>query len=125
MVGNFNGWPIQYGQQAYQPMQSSQMYQPMKREIVRVSGKDGIKALQLNPLESVIAVDETESNVLWIKVMDSAGFPTLKKAHFEFEEETDDVIAPSDKYVSKKDFDELSAKFNKLMEELGNGKSDK
>lgn len=125
MVGNFNGWPIQYGQQTYQPMQTSQMYQPMKREITRVAGKDGIKALQLNPLESVIAVDDTEPNVLWVKVMDSAGFPTLKRAHFEFDEETDDVIAPSDKYASKKDFDELSAKFDKLMEELGNGKSDK
>lgn len=113
--GNVGGWDVQYGQQNQRPQQS------FRREITRVQGADGIKALQLNPLESVIAIDDTKSNILWVKVMDSAGFPTLKKARFEFIEDT----PPSSEYVSKKDFDELAAKFDKLMEELGNGKSDR
>ena len=117
--GNIGGWPVQFGQQNQQQSYTPQM---MRREILRVAGEDGIKAFQLNPLESVIAVDETASDIIWIKVMDAAGFPTLKKAKFEFiENETSPV---SDNYVSKKDFDDLCSKFNKLMEELGNGKSD-
>ncbi len=117
--GNIGGWPIQFGQQNQQQSFSPQ---PIRRELLRVSGEDGIKALPLNPLESVVAFDETESNIMWVKVMDAAGFPTLKKARFEFiENETAPV---SGDYVSKKDFEDLCGKFNKLMEELGNGKSD-
>lgn len=114
--GNIGGWDFQYGQQNQQQIQ-----QQYKRTIPRVNGEAEIKALQLNPLESIIAIDDSETNVFWVKVMDAAGFPTLKKARFEF---IDDA-PPSSEYVSKKDFDELSAKFNKLMEELGNGKSDR
>lgn len=114
--GSIGGWPVEYGQQ--QPSQSP----VFRREIVRVQGEAGIKSLHLNPLESVIAVDENESNILWIKVMDAAGFPTLKKARFEFIDEIPQT--QSGEYVSKKDFDSLVMKFDKLMEELGNGKSD-
>lgn len=114
--GNVGGWDVQYGQQNQRPQQ------PFRREITRVQGVDGIKALQLNPLESVIAIDDTETNVFWVKVMDAAGFPTLKRAHFEFD---DEPKQGNNDFVSKKDFDELAAKFDKLMEELGNGKSDR
>ncbi len=114
-MGNIGGWPVQYPNQ-----QTNQLV--ARREIAHVNGADGIKSLQLNPLESVIAVDDTETNILWIKVMDAAGFPTLKKCKFEF---VDDTPMPSSDYVSKKDFDELVNKFDKLMEELGNGKSNK
>ncbi len=116
--GNIGGWGVQFGQQQQQTTP-----QTFRREIARVQGVDGIKGLQLNPLESVIAIDENEQNIIWIKVMDAAGFPTLKKARFEFIDDTPAV--PSGDYVTKKDFDALASKFERLMEELGNGKSDK
>lgn len=114
--GNIGGWGVQFGQQQQTTPQT------YRREITRVNGIDGIKAFPLNPLESVIAIDDTETNVFWVKVMDAAGFPTLKKAHFEFD---DEPATPSNDYVTKKDFDELESKFERLMEELGNGKSDR
>ena len=109
-MGNFNGWNFQNT-----PMQTQ--VTPL-RTIQQVEGEFGIKAYPLRPGESVIAIDTTAENILWIKVCNANGVPTIQKIQYTVE----DAYNPNDSnYVSKKDFNELSAKLDKVLEELNNG----
>lgn len=112
-MGNFNGWNFQNT-----PMQTSQPQVTPLRTIQQVEGEFGIKAYPLRPGESVIAIDTTAEDILWIKVCNANGVPTIQKIKYSIE----DTYNPNDNnYVSKKDFNELSAKLDKVLEELNNG----
>jgi hypothetical protein len=66
----------------------------------------------------VIAIDTTAEDILWIKICNANGVPTIQKLKYSIE----DTYNPNDSnYVSKKDFNELSAKLDKVLEELNNG----
>ena len=110
---NFNGWNFQNT-----PMQVQQPQVTPLRTIQQVEGEFGIKAYPLRPGESVIAIDTTAEDILWIKVCNANGVPTIQKIKYSIE----DTYNPNDSnYVSKKDFNELSAKLDKVLEELNNG----
>ena len=47
-----------------------------RQEIIRVSGENGAKALQMPPNSSVLLLDETNP-IVWLKTTDGAGYPTL------------------------------------------------
>lgn len=112
-MGNFNGWNFQTT-----PMQTQQPQVTPLRIIQQVEGEFGIKAYPLRPGESVIAIDTTADDVLWIKVCNANGVPTIQKIKYTIE----DTYNPNDNnYVSKKDFNELSAKLDKVLEEINNG----
>lgn len=112
-MGNFNGWNFQTT-----PMQAPQPQVAPLRTIQQVEGEFGIKAYPLRPGESVIAIDTTADDILWIKVCNANGVPTIQKLKYGIE----DTYNPNDNnYVSKKDFNELSAKLDKVLEELNNG----
>lgn len=112
-MGNFNGWNFQNT-----PMQVQQPQVTPLRTIQQVEGEFGIKAYPLRPGESVIAIDTTAEDILWIKVCNANGVPTIQKIKYSIE----DTYNPNDSnYVSKKDFNELSAKLDKVLEELNNG----
>lgn len=112
-MGNFNGWNFQNT-----PMQVQQPQVTPLRTIQQVEGEFGIKAYPLRPGESVIAIDTTAEDILWIKVCNANGVPTIQKIKYSIE----DTYNPNDNnYVSKKDFNELSAKLDKVLEELNNG----
>lgn len=112
-MGNFNGWNFQNT-----PIQTQQPQIAPLRTIQQVEGEFGIKAYPLRPGESVIAIDTTAEDILWIKVCNANGVPTIQKVKYSIE----DTYNPSDSnYVSKKDFNELSAKLDKVLEELNNG----
>lgn len=112
-MGSFNGWNFQNT-----PMQTSQPQVTPLRTIQQVEGEFGIKAYPLRPGESVIAIDTTAEDILWIKVCNANGVPTIQKIKYSIE----DTYNPNDSnYVSKKDFNELSAKLDKVLEELNNG----
>lgn len=52
-------------------------YQPQKQEIIKVNGRDGANAYNLSaPNSSVIMLDETQP-LVWLKITDGAGYPTL------------------------------------------------
>lgn len=54
-----------------------------KQTIIRVNGENGAKAFQMaGPNSSVLLLDETEP-VIWVKITDGAGYPTLKKYKIE------------------------------------------
>jgi hypothetical protein len=107
---NFNGWNFQ----STQPQQSVPL-----RSVQQVEGELGIKTYPLRPGESVIAIDTTAEDIMWMKVCDASGLPTIKKIRFKIEENT----GSETDYVSRKDFDELSKKLDKLLEDR-NGKSE-
>ena len=110
---NFNGWNFQNTS-----MQTSQPQVTPLRTIQQVEGEFGIKAYPLRPGESVIAIDTTAEDILWIKVCNANGVPTIQKLKYSIE----DTYNPNDSnYVSKKDFNELSAKLDKVLEGLNNG----
>lgn len=112
-MSSFNGWNFQNT-----PMQTSQPQVTPLRTIQQVEGEFGIKAYPLRPGESVIAIDTTAEDILWIKVCNANGVPTIQKIKYSIE----DTYNPNDSnYVSKKDFNELSAKLDKVLEELNNG----
>lgn len=112
-MGNFNGWNFQNTPMQVQPPQVAPL-----RTIQQVEGEFGIKAYPLRPGESVIAIDTTAEDVLWIKVCNANGVPTIQKIKYSIE----DTYNPNDNnYVSKKDFNELSAKLDKVLEEINNG----
>lgn len=112
-MGNFNGWNFQNT-----PIQPQQPQITPLRTIQQVEGEFGIKAYPLRPGESVIAIDTTAEDVLWIKICNANGVPTIQKVKYTIE----DTYNPNDSnYVSKKDFNELSAKLDKVLEELNNG----
>lgn len=112
-MGNFNGWNFQNTPMQVQPPQVAPL-----RTIQQVEGEFGIKAYPLRPGESVIAIDTTAEDILWIKVCNANGVPTIQKLKYGIE----DTYNPNDSnYVSKKDFNELSAKLDKVLEEINNG----
>jgi hypothetical protein len=100
---NFNGWSFQN-----QPQQSTPL-----RCVQQVEGELGIKTYPLRPGESVIAIDTTAEDIMWIKVCNASGLPSIKKIRFKIEEDD----SSNTEYVSRKDFDELSKKLDKLLEE--------
>ena len=55
-------------------------YQPgmyfQKHEIVKVNGRPGAEAFQMAPNSSVLLLDET-APIIWLKMTDGAGYPTL------------------------------------------------
>lgn len=112
-MGNFNGWNFQNT-----PTWTAQPQTTPLRTIQQVEGEFGIKAYPLRPGESVIAIDTTAENIWWIKVCNANGVSTIQRIKYAI----DDTYNPNDNnYVSKKDFNELSAKLDKVLEEINNG----
>lgn len=112
---NYLGSP----QQLTQPYSGAYSYPTPAQQIVRVHGEEGAKAFALGPNSSVLLMDETD-NVVWAKVSDGAGYCTLRGFRIIPLEESN-VVAEQPKsteYVSKQDFDELKARFEKLEGEL-------
>lgn len=91
--------------------------QPMQQPInglVSVTGIDGAKAYQLPPNSSMPLFD-ANSDTMYLKTTDGAGFPTIKEFTFAPKET---VQEPAADYVPRSEFDELAKK----VEELTNAK---
>lgn len=48
-----------------------------KQEIIRVNGENGAKAFNLPPNSSILLLDESQP-IIWVKMTDGAGYPTIK-----------------------------------------------
>lgn len=46
-------------------------------EIVKVNGENGARAFNLPPNSSILLLDETQP-IVWLKMTDGAGYPTIK-----------------------------------------------
>lgn len=61
----------------YQQRYDNLMQQQQRIEIPQVSGEDGARAYQLPPNSSILLMDNS-APIVWCKVTDGGGFPTIK-----------------------------------------------
>lgn len=107
-LNTFNNPYMNMFQQQNQPIYN----QPST--LTRVTGIEGAKAYQMSP-NSTVALFDNNEDLMYIKTTDGAGFPTIRT--FGFSEITTNTIQTpaSNDYVTRDEF-------NKLKEELLNGK---
>ena len=128
-----NGFPVTYQQyaQAQQqyfnptpqgmytnyPQQAQQnTMQPTNSDIIWVQGETGAKSY-LVAKNSAIALWDSESPVIYIKSVDASGVPSMVVLDYKMREPE----KQEDK--SKKELDELKAKLDMIISELGIGSS--
>jgi len=104
-------------QQPYQTFQNPyamNMTPQTPTTLTRVTGIDGAKAYQMTP-NSTVALFDNNEDIMYIKTTDGAGFPTIRT--FSFNEVTHNAQqqVSNNEYVTRNEF-------NKLKEELLNGK---
>jgi len=63
----------QYGQQT---LYNSNNTMNNRQEVVRVNGMNGANAYQLPPNSSILLLDDS-APIVWLKITDGAGYPTL------------------------------------------------
>lgn len=75
-----------------------------KQEVVRVNGKNGAEAYQMPSNSSILLLDET-APIIWLKMTDGAGYPTLTPYKIEpyIEEKTNinNVLKTLEKRILK------------------------
>lgn len=75
MTNYVNPYLNPYGQQ-YQPYQSQIQPQLQQQQVTKVNGENGAKAYNMAPNSSALLLDEC-GTIVWLKVTDGAGFPTI------------------------------------------------
>lgn len=108
---------VMNAQQPYQTFQNPyamNMTPQTPTTLTRVTGIDGAKAYQMAP-NSTVALFDNNEDIMYIKTTDGAGFPTIRT--FSFNEVTHNAQqqVSNNEYVTRDEF-------NKLKEELLNGK---
>ena len=68
MYNSFNPYQLGYNQ-------VPQQYNG-KIQVISVNGRNGAEALRLPPNSSILLLDET-APIIWLKITDGAGYPTL------------------------------------------------
>lgn len=110
MAYNANMYMPQYNQPASQNWAYQQPMQQPVSGLVSVTGIEGAKAYQLPPNSSMPLFDK-DSDTLYVKTTDGAGFPTIRAFRFEPMEQEQ---APQADYVPRTEFDALVAKVEAL-----------
>lgn len=59
------------------PMYNQYYPYTQKYDVIKVNGKNGAEAFQMQPNSQVLLLDETQP-LVWLKTTDGAGYPTLK-----------------------------------------------
>lgn len=82
--------------------------------LTRVTGLEGAKAYQM-PANSTVALFDNNEDLMYIKTTDGAGFPTIRTFAFNEVVANNNTVQENADYVTRDEF-------NKLKEELLNGK---
>ena len=105
-LNGFNNYN-QFQPQLNQPQVNTQ-------NLIRVNGIDGAKAYQM-PANSTVALFDNNEDIMYIKTTDGAGFPAIRTFAFNEVVANTNPIQDTADYVTRDEF-------NKLKEELLNGK---
>lgn len=105
-LNGFNNYN-QFPQQLNQPQVNIQ-------NLIRVNGIDGAKAYQM-PANSTVALFDNNEDIMYIKTTDGAGFPAIRTFAFNEVVANTNPVPDTTDYVTRDEF-------NKLKEELLNGK---
>ena len=84
------------------------------QNLIRVNGIDGAKAYQM-PANSTVSLFDANEDIMYIKTTDGAGFPAIRTFAFNEVVANTNPIQDTADYVTRDEF-------NKLKEELLNGK---
>ncbi len=119
-------------QQTIQPMQQPMMGQQMQQQPaqqqtmsgpVYVNGEAGAKGFIVGPGQTVMLIDaDPEANTFWLKSADASGMPSMRT--FDYTERVavqraaQAPAAPTVEYVTRADFDRLTARADALAAEL-------
>lgn len=107
-----------------QPMQSMQQMQNQQsgNGIIWVQGEEGAKAYMVAPGNSVLLMD-SENSAFYIKSSDNSGMPMPLRI-FDYVErnakQQTQNIKPNVEYVTRQEFDALSARINDIMANINN-----
>lgn len=107
-----------------QPMQSMQQTQNQQSNngIIWVQGEEGAKAYMVAPGNSVLLMD-SENSAFYIKSSDNSGMPMPLRI-FDYVERNAKQqmqnIKPNVEYVTRQEFDALSARINDIMANINN-----
>ena len=107
-----------------QPMQSMQQAQNQQSSngIIWVQGEEGAKAYMVAPGNSVLLMD-SENSAFYIKSTDNSGMPMPLRI-FDYVERNAKQqmqnIKPNVEYVTRQEFDALSARINDIMANINN-----
>lgn len=107
-----------------QPMQSMQQAQNQQSNngIIWVQGEEGAKAYMVAPGNSVLLMD-SENSAFYIKSTDNSGMPMPLRI-FDYVErnakQQTQNIKPNVEYVTRQEFDALSARINDIMASINN-----
>lgn len=107
--------PQPYGLNNFNPYQNSISQnnnfstQVQQNNLIRVTGIDGAKAYQMSPNSSA-ALFDSESDIMYVKTTDGAGFPTIRTFRFE---PIEDVPKVQDAYITRDEFDALKQEVEK------------
>ena len=105
-LNGFNNYN-QFQPQLNQPQMTTQ-------NLIRVNGIDEAKAYQM-PANSTVALFDNNEDIMYIKTTDGAGFPAIRTFAFNEVVANTNPIQDTADYVTRDEF-------NKLKEELLNGK---
>ena len=104
-----------------QPMQQAQNQQS-SNGIIWVQGEEGAKAYMVAPGNSVLLMD-SENSAFYIKSSDNSGVPMPLRI-FDYVERNAKQqmqnIKPNVEYVTRQEFDALSARINDIMANINN-----
>lgn len=104
-----------------QPMQQAQNQQS-SNGIIWVQGEEGAKAYMVAPGNSVLLMD-SENSAFYIKSSDNSGMPMPLRI-FDYVErnarQQTQNIKPNAEYVTRQEFDALSARINDIMANINN-----
>ena len=104
-----------------QPMQQAQNQQS-SNGIIWVQGEEGAKAYMVAPGNSVLLMD-SENSAFYIKSTDNSGMPMPLRI-FDYVErnakQQTQNIKPNVEYVTRQEFDALSARINDIMANINN-----
>ena len=104
-----------------QPMQQTQNQQS-SNGIIWVQGEEGAKAYMVAPGNSVLLMD-SENSAFYIKSTDNSGMPMPLRI-FDYVERNAKQqmqnIKPNVEYVTRQEFDALSARINDIMANINN-----
>jgi hypothetical protein len=97
-VNNFNPY-----QNPISPNTNNFIQQQPQNNLIRVTGIDGAKAYQMSPNSSV-ALFDSDSDIMYVKTTDGAGFPTIRTFKFEAIENVSNI---QESYITREEFNEL------------------
>lgn len=103
-VNNFNPYQNPISQNTNNFIQ-----QQPQNNLIRVTGIDGAKAYQMSPNSSV-ALFDSDSDIMYVKTTDGAGFPTIRTFRFE---PIEDMPKVQDAYITRDEFDALKQEVEK------------